>query len=147
MPSQHDLSRCSVVGGSDFGDGWIIQRRFVVPLSVEGDPAYGRPGLGQDAEFCVHGSQVWLPEVRVGFDLVHRWDDVRCLQQGREVIHHEVADTDRPHPASSKEVLQGTVGTDSQVEFGGQRLVQEQKIDLTNIELRALLSKACKVSS
>jgi hypothetical protein len=60
------------------------------------------------------------------------------VQQLREVAGHEVGDPDCPHLAVGQKVLERFVG-DGAVERGGQRLVQDQQVDLVHPELAGAL--------
>ena len=95
--------------------------------------------LGVDLE------QLGLPEVGVHLDLVDRRHDLGLGQQPVEVSRHEVGDADRTHLAVGVQLLQRPVGADGQVELAGQRLVQDQQVDLLDAELAGALSKACSV--
>jgi hypothetical protein len=75
----------------------------------------------------------------VDLDLVYRRYHRRPFEQGREVLDHEVADPDRADPAVSQQRLQGLVGRYGAVELRGQRLVQDQQVDLIDPELAGAL--------
>ncbi len=52
---------------------------------------------------------------------------------------HEVADSDRADLAAIEQRLQGAVGLEGSIESRGQRLVQDQKVDLVDTELAGAL--------
>jgi hypothetical protein len=81
----------------------------------------------------------------VDLDLVYRRYHRRPFEQGREVLDHEVADPDRADPAVSQQRLQGLVGRYGAVELRGQRLVQDQQVDLIDPELAGALLEPCSV--
>jgi hypothetical protein len=55
------------------------------------------------------------------------------------VLGHEVAHADGPHPPIGEQGFQGTVGLPGEVEPSGQRLVQDQQVDLVDAELAGAL--------
>jgi hypothetical protein len=78
----------------------------------------------------------------VKLDLVDRRHHRGVLKQRREVLHHEVADPDRADLAVGEQRLQGAVGLQRAVKRRGQRLVQDQQVDLVDAELPGALLKA-----
>ena len=83
----------------------------------------------------VEREQLGLPEVGVDLDLVDRRHHLGLDQQPVEVRRHEVGDADRAHLAVGVQRLQRLVGVDGQLELAGQRLVQDQQVDLVDAEL------------
>jgi hypothetical protein len=57
------------------------------------------------------------------------------------VLDHEVADPDRADFAVSEQALRGTVSLEGPIECRGQRLVQDQQVDLLGAELAGALLK------
>ena len=80
-----------------------------------------------------------LLEVRVDLDLVDRGHDGRLLEQAVEVLDHEVADADGADLALLEQRLQGPVRLQGLVEGRGQRLVQDEQVDLVDAELAGAL--------
>ena len=111
-------------------------------VAVEGDAADGRPRLGQDAVLGAERLDLALLEVGVHLDLVDRGHDGRLLQQGGEVVDHEVADADGADLAVCQQRLQRPVRLEGLVEGRGQRLVQDQQVDLVDAELAGALLEA-----
>ena len=81
---------------------------------------------------CLDGR---LGEVGVQLDLVHRRDDVGRRQQLLQVVRHEVADTDRPHPPVGQQGLQRLVRGDGLVEAVGGGLMQDEQVQVVDAEL------------
>jgi hypothetical protein len=76
----------------------------------------------------------------VELHLVDRRDNVRALAQRRQVMRHEVADPDGPHPHVAEEPLERAVRLDRALEVLRHRLVEDQQVDLGDAELgRALV--------
>jgi hypothetical protein len=76
----------------------------------------------------------------VHLDLVDRRHDGAPVEQPGQVVDREVADADRADLAVGQERLQRAVGLEGAVERGGQRLVEDEQVDLLDAELaRALL--------
>jgi hypothetical protein len=75
----------------------------------------------------------------VDLDLVEGGHDGCLGQQVVEVLGHEVAHADRADPALGEESLERPVGVEGAVEGRGQRLVQEQQVDLVDAELAGAL--------
>jgi len=73
------------------------------------------------------------------FDLVHGRDDGDFSQQPCQVLGHEVADADRPHPAVRQQLLERPVGIQRQVETARQRLMQQQQVEALDAELAGAL--------
>jgi len=138
-PAQHDLRRRLVVRVSDAGDRRILERAGVAAVAVERDPADRRPRLGEDVVLLAEGLHVGLGEVRVLLDLVDRRHDRGVLEQPGEMVDHEVADADCPHLAVGQQRLQRAVCLERAVEGGGQRLVEDQEVDLLDAELAGTL--------
>lgn len=110
--------------------------------AVAGDPADRGPGLGEDAVGAVGGLHVGLGEVGMHLDLVDCRGHVGPLQEVREHVGHDVADADRAHPAIGQQRLQRLVRADGPVEVRGDRLVQQEQIDLVHAELARALVEA-----
>jgi hypothetical protein len=109
-------------------------------VAVERDAADRRPRLGEDAVLDAEGLDVRLGEVRMLLDLVDRGDDRGPVEQSGEVVDHEVADADGADLAVGQERLQAAIGLKRSLEGRGQRLVQDEQVDLLDAELaRALL--------
>jgi len=86
------------------------------------------------------GLDVRLGEVRMLLDLVDRGDDRGPVEQSGEVVDHEVADADGADLAVGQQRLQAAIGLKRSLEGRGQRLVQDEQVDLLDAELaRALL--------
>jgi hypothetical protein len=86
------------------------------------------------------GLDLRLNEVGVHLDLVDRRDDRSAVEQPGEVVDHEVAHADRADLAVGQQRLQGAVRLEGPVEGRGERLVEDQQVDLLDAELaRALL--------
>ena len=83
-----------------------------------------------------------LCEVGVDLDLVDRRHHRRAVEQRCEVLDHEVADPDRADLAISQQRLQGPVSLQGPVERRGQRLVQDQQVDLVDAEPAGALLEA-----
>ena len=83
-----------------------------------------------------------LREVGVHLDLVDRRHDRRLLEQRGQVLDHEVADPDGAHPAVGEQRLQRPVGLQGPSKSDGQRLVQDQQVDLVDAELAGALVEA-----
>src|SRR6478735_6320590 len=139
VPTQHHLRRGLAVYGGDLADLRIVERRRAAVTAIAGDATHRRPGLRQNPVLGVRLLRLGLGEVRVDLDLVDRGDDRRPLQQRREVFGHEVADPDRAYPPVRQQRLQRLVGADRLVEVGGQRLVQQEQVDLLDPELAGTL--------
>jgi hypothetical protein len=75
----------------------------------------------------------------VDLDLVDGRHHRRVLHQSGQVVGHEVADADRADLAVGEECLERPVGVEGAVEGRGQRLVQEQQVDLVDAELAGAL--------
>jgi hypothetical protein len=109
-------------------------------VAVERDAADRRPRLGEDAVLDAEGLDVRLGEVRMLLDLVDRGDDRGPVEQSGEVVDHEVADADGADLAVGQQRLQAAIGLKRSLEGRGQRLVQDEQVDLLDAELaRALL--------
>ena len=109
-------------------------------VAVERDTADWRPRLGDDAVLGAEGLDVGLDEVGVDLDLVDGRDDLSAVKQRFEVIDHEVAHANRADPALAQQRLERAVGLEGPLERRGQRLVEDQQVDLLDAELaRALL--------
>ena len=85
------------------------------------------------------GLDLGLGEVGVELDLVDGRDDRGVLEQRGEVVDHEVADADRADLAVGQERLQRAVSVEGPVERAGQRLVEDQQVDLLDAELAGAL--------
>ncbi len=72
-------------------------------------------------------------------DLVHGRHHGSTVEQGGEVVDHEVADPDRSHLPVGEQRLQGAVGLQGRLELRGQRLVQDEQVDLVDAELAGAL--------
>jgi hypothetical protein len=108
-------------------------------VAVERDAADRRPRLGEDAVLDAEGLDVRLGEVRMLLDLVDRGDDRGPVEQSGEVVDHEVADADGADLAVGQERLERSVGLEGHVEVRGQRLVQDEQVDLVDAELGGAL--------
>jgi hypothetical protein len=75
----------------------------------------------------------------VELDLVDRREHGGAIEKRREVLDHEVADSDRADLVVSVQRLQGTVGLQGAVERRRQRLVQDHQVDLFDAELTGAL--------
>ena len=82
---------------------------------------------------------VSLLEVGVTLDLVDRRHHRGALEEGGEMLDHEVADPDRADLAVIQQGLQGRVGLQGPLERGRQRLVQDQQVDLVDAEFPGAL--------
>ena len=80
-----------------------------------------------------------LLEVGVDLDLVDRRDDGGLVEQPVEVFDHEVADTDRADLAVRQQRLEGPVGVEGAVEGAGERLVEDEQVDVVDAELAGAL--------
>jgi hypothetical protein len=109
--------------------------------AVTGDTTDRRPRLRQDPVLGVRGLHAGLGEVRVYLDLVHRGHDVGLLQEVRQDIRHEVADTDRADLPVGQQRLQRLTCGDGLVELGGDGLVQQEQVDLVDAELAGALAE------
>jgi hypothetical protein len=85
---------------------------------------------------------VSLLKVWVALDLVDQRRHPCTIDKRREVLDHEVADPDRSDFAFGEQRFQGVVGHEGPVERGGQRLVQDQEVDLFDAELCTALLEA-----
>jgi hypothetical protein len=63
------------------------------------------------------------------------------------MVDHEVADADRADLAVGEQGLERPVGLEGPVEGAGQRLVEDEQVDLLDSELSALFSNPWSVSS
>jgi hypothetical protein len=98
--------------------------------------------LREDAVLGAELLDVSLLEVGVALDLVDRRRDRGAIEQGCEVVDHEVADADRADLAAGDQCLEGAVGLQGAVERRGQRLVEDQEVDLVDAELAGALLEA-----
>ena len=87
----------------------------------------------------VGGDDVGLPEVRVDLDLVDGGDHGGRGEELVEVVGHEVADADGADLAVGEQRLERPVSVDGQVEPAGQRLVEDEQVDLVDAELAGAL--------
>ena len=85
---------------------------------------------------------VLLREVGVALDLVDCRNHRGAIEKGREVLDHEVADANCADLAVGEQCLEGTVGLQGAIERRGQRLVQDQEVDLVDAELPGALLEA-----
>jgi len=83
-----------------------------------------------------------LAEVRMHLDLVDGGYDRGLVQQRGEVLDHEVADTDRADLTVGEQRLQRPVCLQGLAELAGQRLVQDQQVDLVDAEFAGALVEA-----
>ena len=138
-PAQHDLGGALAVRLGDLADHRVLEGAGVLAVAVEGDPADRRPGLREDAVLGAEGLDLRLDEVGVHLDLVDRRDDLGAVEQRGQVVDHEVADADRADLAVGQQRLEGPVGLEGAVEGRGQRLVEDQQVDLLDAELAGAL--------
>jgi hypothetical protein len=61
------------------------------------------------------------------------------VEQGTQVVDHEVTDTDGADLAVGHQPFEGPVGGHGLVEVAGQRLVQDEQVDLVDAELAGTL--------
>src|SRR5438034_10927430 len=83
-----------------------------------------------------------LREVGMDLDLVDRRNYLAAIEEGREVLDHEIADPDRTDLAVSEQGLQSAVGLQGSIERRRQRLVEEQQVDLVDAKLAGALLEA-----
>ena len=141
-PAQHHLGGALAVRLGDLADHRVLEGAGVLAVAVEGDAADRRPGLGEDAVLGAEGLDLGLDEVGVHLDLVDRRDDLGAVEQRGEVVDHEVADADRADLAVGQQRLERPVGLERPVEGRGQRLVEDQQVDLLDAELAGALLEA-----
>jgi hypothetical protein len=82
-----------------------------------------------------------LLEVRMELDLVHGGHGRRLGQQAVEVLGHEVAHADGAHLPVGEQLLERPVGVQREIEAAGQRLMQEQQVELIDAKLAGALLK------
>ena len=78
----------------------------------------------------------------MALDLVDGRHDRGALEEGGEVLDHEVAHPDRADVAAGEQGLEGAVGLQGPVKRRGQRLVEDQEVDLVDAELAGALLEA-----
>ena len=104
MPSQHYLGGGAVVFFGNQADGFILEG-CSLGITIRGNTADGRPGLGKNPQPVIELAHLWLSKERVDFDLVdrrcHRGVPTQCLQ----VFHHEVTDPNGPDVPVIQEVF------------------------------------------
>src|SRR5512133_3852678 len=105
-------------------------------------PPIGGPGLGQDLVLGAEGLYLSLLEVGVNLDLVDCRDHGGAFEQRGEVLDHEVADPDGSYLPLGKQRLQGLVSLQGRLEVRGQRLMQDQQVDLVYSKLAGALVEA-----
>ena len=105
-------------------------------------PPIGDHAWREDAVLGAEGLDLGLGEVGVHLDLVDGRHDLGAVEQRGQVVDHEVADADRADLAVGQQRLQGAVGLEGAVERAGQRLVEDQQVDLLDAELAGALLEA-----
>ena len=111
----------------------------MLPVAVEGDAADRGPGLSQDAVLDIQGLHLLLREIGVDLDLIDRRNHACPVEQGGEVVDHEIADPDGPDLPVGQQGLQGTVGLQGRLEVRRQRLMQDQQVNLVDPQLAGAL--------
>ncbi len=107
MPPNQHLGGCSAASFGDGGDCRVSQQRSFRQRC---------PCLGGDAALGVHLPQLRLRQPRMQLDLVDRRNDAGGINQDREVLGLEIADSDGPDPALIAQVSEGLEGVDELVE-------------------------------
>ena len=89
--------------------------------------------------FAVQRLQRLLLEVGVQLDLVDRRHHRGFRQQPLQHLGHEVAHADGAHAAVGQQLFQRLVRAEGAIELAGQRLVQDQQVDVIHAQLAGTL--------